>query len=74
MFGGKPLLAAMDVKYADYIDAIDEFYAREENRAVPLFYALQIADMRKKGMPGQQVLLYRMAVMQKLKDMGIVME
>ncbi len=70
-FSGTPIISVNEKDLTKYIDDIDEFYGNKDNMAMPLYFALRIADMKKQGIPPQQVEAYRSLIIQKFKEMGI---
>ncbi|MEI8176939.1 MAG: hypothetical protein WCG78_08745 [Candidatus Omnitrophota bacterium] len=56
----------------DYINYLDNFYRDPDNKPMPVFFALKIADMAGTGSDNASIAAYRLTVMQKLKNTGLI--
>ena len=56
----------------DYVQFVDKFYKINENIALPLFFALKLADLAKSGSDDITLTTFRLTVTQKLKNYGLM--
>jgi hypothetical protein len=68
---GTPLLTS-NKALTDYIDFIDTFYRSTENSVMPIFFALKIADLTQNNTDSTAIANYRLAVLGKLKNYGLI--
>ncbi len=55
-----------------YVAYLNKFYQDPTNSKIPLFFALKIADMAKNKSAPREIEIYKLAVLQKLKSIGLV--
>jgi len=71
-FNGRPLVEnKKDNDYTSYVKIIDQFYSSSENRDMPLFFCVRIADMKLGNSSDLEINNFRLSVMQKLKQIGL---
>ncbi|MEI8175717.1 MAG: hypothetical protein WCG78_02495 [Candidatus Omnitrophota bacterium] len=68
-FAGAPMVTT-GVSVAEYLRQLDAFYAKEENRFFPIYFALQEAVMANTGRGPDEILLYHARAGRKLLDAG----
>jgi hypothetical protein len=71
LFSGTPVITPSE-NIAEYVLSIDRFYADNDNRNIPVFFALKIADLAKNNMPEFMISSYRNTIKEKLKEIGII--
>ena len=70
--GKDDFLAVYNRDLTEYVPIIDAFYGKPDNLDFPLFFSLKIADMVKSGVTDAQIEQYRLAVIAKLTQQGLV--
>ena len=68
---GTPLLTS-NAALPEYIDFVNAFYQTKENSVLPLFFALKMADLKQNNMDSAAIANYRLAVLGKLKNYGLI--
>ena len=71
VFSGAPVVE-VDRTVLNYIPDIDAFYKIEENRTIPLFFALKITEQYKKGASLAAVENYKNAIRERLREAGVI--
>ncbi|MEI8176938.1 MAG: hypothetical protein WCG78_08740 [Candidatus Omnitrophota bacterium] len=81
LFNGAPLLKidmagaklpqTYNADFTGYVGTLNTFYADLKNLGFPLFFALRVADLVKKGAPDAEVENYKTAIMMKLREQGL---
>jgi len=66
IFSGTPIISPDEKNFEQYIPIIDNFYSKTDNWDLPLYFALKIAGMKKRGIPEMQINVYKTAVQKKL--------
>jgi hypothetical protein len=82
LFSGKPLiqedappdkfLSVYNKDFSEYPKIIDEFYADPDNLTMPLFFALKIADLTKRGVSAADREAYKQNVVSLLRQNGLL--
>jgi len=67
LFSGTPIVNPKERDLTKYIKDIDKFYIDNDNKIIPIYFALKIASMKKEGIPEMQIKVYKAAVMKKLQ-------
>lgn len=67
---GNPILPVEEKDFAQYLTKIDSFYKKPDAKAIPLYFALKLAEMRKRNFPEQQIQAYRTAISQKMRKIA----
>jgi len=62
---GPPIFKS-DISLPECMNFLDKFYEVRENRGVPIFFAMKIADMAKSGSSPAEINTYQAALMKKL--------
>ncbi len=74
-FSGNPMIEIPnydEIKLKEYIEIIDNFFSKPENKIIPLHFTLKIADMIKNGEDNDAIARYRLVVLTKLKQKGLL--
>lgn len=67
IFSGNPILSAAESNIPKYTSLIDKVYSTNENKNIPLYFALKIASMEKQGIPAEQIRIFKAALQKKMK-------
>jgi hypothetical protein len=66
LFSGSPVIEKEKYDIEAYVSVVDEFYSKQENLSLPLYFAFKIAEMTENNLPQGQINAYKNAIMQKL--------
>jgi len=74
LFNNVPILATETAEsdFSLYVNMINTFYSKPENRGLPLYFALRIAGMEKSGSPAAEVSKFEELIAVKLKQEGLL--
>ncbi|MBN1353070.1 MAG: hypothetical protein JW994_00175 [Candidatus Omnitrophica bacterium] len=65
-FSNSPILAKDQKFTPEYVDSVNDFYSKADNKKIPVYFALKIASMDKANVLKKQIQLYRLAVLKKI--------
>jgi len=68
MFLKKPVVT--DISKLDvYISELDAFYFNQDNRSIPVFFAMKIIEMQQQTIPQENISAYRTLLLQKFNKL-----
>jgi hypothetical protein len=71
LFSGSPIIEPSE-DIAEYVLSVDRLYSDKDNKDIPVFFILKIADLAKNNTPDFMINSYRDTVKEKLKEIGII--
>ena len=74
LFNNVPILEVKTVEsdFPVYVQMINTFYSKPENRSLPLYFALRIAGMQKSGLSAEEISQFAQLITAKLKQEGFL--